>query len=101
MTHTLVQKVYTGDTKRFRATVTDLDEVTLVDADGDVTFSIYDLDTNYLVHSGTATNLSTGIYFYDYTFPDYPSSFYVVFSGNWSGNPQLGRLKVHSRVRVS
>lgn len=97
---TTVLRVYTGDTKKFRATITGYDGTTLSNADGNVTFKVYDAQSNIVIHTGISTNVSTGIYEYEYTFPGNQDSYYVEFSGQFGGYTHLARQKVRARTRV-
>lgn len=89
---------FTGDTVRFKSTFEDLDE-NLVDADGNVTFTIYDTSATVFA-TGTAIRESLGVYYYDYTFSTTAGSWTVEMGGDFSTKPQLQRMSVKTKFKA-
>lgn len=96
----MTTSVFTLDTIRLQGTFKDLSLV-LTNADGGiVSFKAYDADTLAVVATGSATQLSTGVYYYDWLVPATDGkSYFLELSGAFSTKPQLKRLKVKAKFK--
>lgn len=97
---------FTGDTIRVKMTFTDRvpegdPPGAAVDPDSNaVTVTIYNSDFQK-VTTASASRQGTGIYFYDWTMPLVPGTYYVEFKGLFSTYPELNRVKFSVKERPS
>jgi hypothetical protein len=95
-----ITTVYTGDTIRIKGMFKNTSN-SLIDADGNlVTFTVYSYETKRSLFTGSATKLSTGIYYYDYEVPSSETKYIVELKGDFDGYPQLARSVIKAKFRI-
>lgn len=66
-----------------------------------VTVNIYDGEQAPIQQNLSALNDSTGSYYYDWTLPDEPGTYYIEFIGDVNGKPQVAREKIKTKWDVA
>lgn len=93
-----------GDTIRIRGTFRDWAEegqVGVIVDPTEVAVNIYNADRSVLQADLTAINEATGTYYYDWTLPDEPGTFYIEFTGLVAGKVQKTRHKIKTKWDVA
>lgn len=92
-----------GDTIRVRVTFRDYAVAptlgAVIDPDS-ITVKIYDSKENLVetIGGGDVVHESTGIYYYDWTLDE--GTFFIEFSGDFGGNPEIKRAKIKSKWKA-
>lgn len=89
----------TGNTVRFTGTIKDRDNVTLINP-ATVTVYLYNADQDEIGTDSAVYSGSTGIYYYDWTLPMEPGTYYIEFNGDVGGDPSLQRHPIKVKFNV-